>query len=297
VRRLETVDLMLLATIVMWALNITVTKYVLDHGFRPLAYAGVRYGAAAFVFAALTLILEGTLRIGGRASLLPLAVAVAAVFLNQVCFVYALKLASATTVALILGATPIFTGLISHVLGLERLAPRFWIGALASFAGVALVALGSGGSFSANVKGDLLAVALAATWAAYSIAIAPLMRTYSPYRISSIVLLVMWVPLIAVSAPQVAKQDYGGLGATVWLLLAFAVLGPLVLTNVLWFTAIDRVGPSHATLFGNLQPFVAAVFALLILSERLTALEIVGGVAIACGILLARRSMAPVPVE
>ena len=30
---------MLLATVVLWALNITVTKYVLTHGFQPLAYA------------------------------------------------------------------------------------------------------------------------------------------------------------------------------------------------------------------------------------------------------------------
>src|SRR5439155_15613421 len=187
-----------------------------------------------------------------------------------------LKLASATTVALILGTTPIFTALLSHALGLERVTPPFWLAAIVSFTGVALVALGSGGSFSANVKGELLAVGMSATWSAYSVAIAPLLRTYSPYRISSIVLLVMWVPLIAVSAPQVAGQDYGRLGTLDWLGLAYAIVGPLVLTNVLFFSAIDRVGPSHATLFTNLQPFVAAIFAIAILSEKLTRLEIAG---------------------
>jgi drug/metabolite transporter (DMT)-like permease len=156
------------------------------------------------------------------------------------------------------------------------------------------VALGSGGSLSANAWGDLIAIGLAITWAAYSVAIAPLMRSYSPYRISSIVLLLMWIPLIAVSAVQVGHQDYG-LSASVWLLLAFAVLGPLVLTNVLWYTALDRVGPSHATLFANLQPFIGALFAVWLLSESLSGLQIAGGVAIAAGIMLARR--APVPVE
>jgi drug/metabolite transporter (DMT)-like permease len=298
VRRFETVDVMLFATVVIWAFNLTVTKYVLTHGFRPLSYSAIRYGAAAVVFAGLTLALEGTLRIGGRESLLILGAAIVALFLNQICFVYALKLATATTVGLILGTTPIFTALLSRALGLERLKPRFWLAALVSFAGVGLVALGSGGSFSANVKGDLLAVGMSVTWAAYSVAIAPLMRTYSPYRISSIVLLVMWVPLIAISVPQLGKQDYGHLGTLVWLGLAYAILGPLVLTNVLYFVAIDRVGPSHAALFANLQPFVAAIFALLLLSEKLTGLEIAGGVAIACGIVLARRAaVAPVPVE
>jgi drug/metabolite transporter (DMT)-like permease len=297
VRRLSTVDLMLFATVVIWAFNLTVTKYVLTHGFRPLSYSAIRYGAAAIVFAGLTLALEGTLRIGSRESLLILGAAIVALFFNQICFVYALKLATATTVGLILGTTPIFTALISRVLGLERLNVRFWLAALVSFAGVALVALGSGGSFSADVKGDLLAVGMAITWAAYSVTIAPLMRTYSPYRISSIVLLVMWFPLAAMAVPQLGDQNYSSLGMLVWLGLAYAILGPLVLTNVLYFGAIDRVGPSHATLFANLQPFVGALFAFLLLSEKLTGMEIAGGVAIAVGIVLSRRAGVMVPVE
>jgi len=293
VRRLGTVDAMLLATVLIWALNVTVTKYILEHGFKPLAYAAVRYGLAALVGAALALALERSLAVGGRRTLLLVGVAVLALWANQVCFVYALKLTTATTVSLILGSTPIFAALISAAFG-ERLSRTFWAAALVSFAGVALVALGSGGSFRADVWGDILAVGLAITWAAYSVAIAPLMRSYSPYRLSSIVLLLMWIPLIAVSAAQVGQQDYG-LSVSVWLLLAFAVLGPLVLTNVLWFTALDRVGPSHATLFANLQPFIGALFAVWLLSESLSGLQIVGGVAIAAGIMLARR--APVPVE
>src|SRR3954453_15171490 len=148
------VDLMLFATVVIWAFNLTVTKYVLTHGFRPLSYGAMRYGAGALVFAALTLAAERTLRVGGRDSLLILAAATVALFVNQICFVYALKFATASTVALILGTTPIFTALFAHALGLERLAPAFWTAALVSFAGVALVALGSGGSFSSDVKGD-----------------------------------------------------------------------------------------------------------------------------------------------
>jgi drug/metabolite transporter (DMT)-like permease len=72
------------------------------------------------------------------------------------------------------------------------------------------------------------------------------------------------------------------------------VLGPLVVTNLLWFTAIDRVGPSHAAVFANLQPFLAAVIALLLLDEDLTRFQVAGGLAIGAGILLSRRR-APEP--
>ena len=48
-RRPSPVDLILIATIVIWAFNITVTKYVLTHGFQPLAYGAIRYAAAAIL--------------------------------------------------------------------------------------------------------------------------------------------------------------------------------------------------------------------------------------------------------
>jgi LPXTG-motif cell wall-anchored protein len=68
-----------------------------------------------------------------------------------------------------------------------------------------------------------------------------------------------------------------------------------VLTNVLWYTALDRVGAGRATLAGNLQPFVAAIFGVVLLDEHLSPLQILGGVLIAAGILLAvrRRRAAP----
>ncbi|MEX1357767.1 MAG: DMT family transporter, partial [Gaiellaceae bacterium] len=144
--------------------------------------------------------------------------------------------------------------------------------------------------------GYLLSVATAATWAAYSILIAPLMRRYSPYRISAIVLLIGCVPLLTLASRQIATQDFAGLGGLAWAAIVFATLGPLVLTNVLWFRAVSIVGPSRATLFANIQPFIAAVFALLILSERLTMLQVAGGFAIGAGILLSRRRREEAPV-
>jgi drug/metabolite transporter (DMT)-like permease len=284
---------MLIATIVIWAFNITVTRYVLTHGFRPLAYGSVRYVAAALLAAAVALVLEGSLAVGGRRSLFLIGAASVLLLANQVSFVYALKLGSATTVALILGSTPIFAAIVSSVLGLERLTGRFWLATAVGFGGVALVALGSGGDLSSDLGGDLLAIALSISWALYSVTIAPLMRRYSPFRISAVVLLVMCVPFVALSSPQLAEQDYGSLGWLVWVCLAFAIIGPLALTNVLWFTAIGRVGPSRATLFANIQPFVAAVFAYLILSEQLHVLQVVGGFTILGGILLERRWRRP----
>jgi drug/metabolite transporter (DMT)-like permease len=164
---------------------------------------------------------------------------------------------------------------------------RFALAAGVSFAGVALVATGDGGGLSADVKGDLLALLGAATWAAYSVAIGPLMHRYSPYRISSVVIAATTIPLALAGSRQLGG-DWPG-GGLVWLGFTFAVLGPLVLTNVLWFRAIHSVGASRASLFANLQFFLAAIFAVLMLSESISTVQILGGLAIAAGILLAPR--------
>ena len=278
---------MLIVTVVLWALNITVTRYILLHGLEPLAYATVRYALAAAIFVAISLVAERALGIARRD--LGLAfLAATLLWLNQLAFVYSLDVTSASTIGLILGATPAFAAVIGLVLGLEELTRRFWLAAFVSFAGVGLVALGAGGSVDGGWKGTLLGVATAATWAGYSVAIAPLMGRYSASRISAFVLPVAWVGIAALGAPQTARQDYG-LGWEIWALLAFATLGPLVLTNILWFRALHGIGPSRATLVANLNPFVAAVFALVLLSERMTLLQVAGGVLIAGGILLARR--------
>jgi drug/metabolite transporter (DMT)-like permease len=289
--RRPTADLMLLATVSLWAFNFTVSKYILDEGFHPLAYSSIRYGCAAVIFALITLAWERSLAIGGGEVWLVVFCAVV-LFLNQLSFVYALKFTSATTVALLFGTLPIFTALFARGSGVEHLSLRFWLAALVSFAGVALVALGSGGNLSADLKGDGLALLGSMTWAAYSVAISPLMRRYSPFRLSAVLLLAATLPLMAAGSHQIVEQSFD-FGALVWIGFAFAVIGPLVLTNLLWFTAIDRVGPSRASLFANLQPFLAAVVALVLLNESITAVQIVGGVAIAGGIVLATRRGAP----
>jgi drug/metabolite transporter (DMT)-like permease len=284
------VDLMLLGTVLLWALNVTVTKYVLQHGFRPLAYATIRYFAATSLFWCFTYGRERTFRIR-LADWQLVALAAVLIYVNQLGFVYGVDKAGAATVALILGTTPIWIGIIATAVGFERLQRSFWAAAVLSFAGVGLVAAGTGG-LASRAGGDALAVLTATTWAGYSMAIAPLMRRYSPFRISALVLALGWVPLAVTGSVQTLDQGFR-FGTLTWVGFGYAVVGPLFLTNILWFTAIARVGPSRASLFANLQPFFGVLFALVLLGEHLNAWEVAGGLAIFAGIALARVRRRP----
>ena len=290
---------MLLTTVTLWGLNFTASKYVITHGFSPLAYAAPRYAIAACAFVLLTLLLERSLRMGRR-DLAVLGGMGVVLFLNQLGFIYALHFTTASTVALIFGTLPVFTVLIAAVSGVERVTSQLVLAGSVSIAGVALVIAGAGGTLSTNLKGDALALLAVVTWAIYTVTIAPLMTRHSPFRISAYVLTMAAILLTLAGSRQLAHEHYPG-GWKVWAIFAFAVAGPLVVTNVLWFTAIDRVGPSRASMFANLQFFLAAVFGVILLSETITPLQVAGGVTIGAAILLSRlpraRAPAPQPVE
>jgi drug/metabolite transporter (DMT)-like permease len=294
VRRPSAAEVMLLVTVSIWAFNFTVTRYALTHGFAPLAYGSLRFAAAAVVVSGITLGLEHSLRLEPKHAFLLGVAAIVGIYLNSISFVYSVDLTSASTVALIFGSLPIVTAVIAYLLGVERLSRRFWGAAAISFAGVVLVAVGSGSGVSGSLVGNLLAFMATVTWGAYTVAIVPLLRLYSVWRVSAGALAMGSIPLLITAAPQIADQSWD-LDALVWAGFAFAVLGPLVLTNYLWFTAIERVGPSRATLVANLQPFLAALFAVALLSEELTWLQIVGGIAIGAALFVARRRPTPEP--
>ncbi len=82
----------------------------------------VRYGLALVVFIGITLVTERSLRIARRDVAVVVAAAVV-VWVNQIGFVYALKTTSASVIALILAATPMFVALIGLAFGTRGAAP------------------------------------------------------------------------------------------------------------------------------------------------------------------------------
>jgi drug/metabolite transporter (DMT)-like permease len=165
-----------------------------------------------------------------------------------------------------------------------------------TFIGVALVAIGARGDVSADLVGIMIGAVAVATWAYYTAAVGPLMGRYSPYRISAVVGLAALLPLTAISLPAFAHEDWGAIRPLAWAALVYSTLIAFVLTYVLWFTAVGRVGANRSSIYANLQPFLGALFAVVVLAETLTPIQAIGGVVILVGVLVARSRRAPVEV-
>ena len=208
---------------------------------------------------------------------------------NQVAFFTAVHLATASTVALAFGALPAFVGLIGIAQRVARPTPRHWLATLVSFGGVALVAIGGSTALSGQLGGVLLALLAVVTFALYTISLARLSATYSPYRLSAMISVGVSVPLLALGGHGFATMNWGAISGLAWGSLAYSTIIGFVISNILWIKAIDTGGPNRASLYVNLQVFGGAAVGVVLLGETLSGLQIIGGVVITAGILLSVR--------
>ena len=200
--------LLLAGTLVLWSFNFTALRYAVSHGISPLTYSPLRWILAGTALSTFTYRLERSVAISRRDLVAVGALAAVGLWLKPDRADYASKLTTAATVALLFGTLPVFVALFSRAAGIERVTRRQWLAVLVSFVGVGLIAGGAGAPVSTHVWGILLGLTTAASFAVYSVAMVPMMRRYSPYRLNALTALVGAVLLAATGTWQLAHQDW-----------------------------------------------------------------------------------------
>ena len=267
----------------------------------PWTVNGIRYSTAAVFWLPFVLVLwprsrreaSSASRSPWRDALVPFLVNV----FGQVGYGVSPYFLPASTIGFALRVSFLFTVVLGFVfLAEERpLArrPAFWLGAVASLAGVALLFAGrlrlGDGNFLVG-----MAILLAATlsWGAYGVSVRKFMAPY-PARLSfgiisiytSSVLLVLMVALGRLG--RLADLSLGLWG----MLIGSGLLG-VAFGHVLYFRALHRLGPIVCAGVMLATPFVTYLGAALFLGERLTVVQFAGGLLVVVGgaVLLMTRS-------
>ena len=301
VRRYDSTDVILILAPLMWSLHIVGSKYALGNGFLPMPFLIIRFVSAALVFTTIALFVERTLRIEGRSDQLYVAGAAVMFAVNQIAFVFALKATTAVTVSLVFGLFPITVGVLAAAIGHEAMTTQKAVAGIVSFVGVSLVVIGIPGGvskLSGEIWGILIALCIPLSWAFFSLLIGPPMKRHTPMRINAVVLPGTAVAVTVVGFSSLGNQDYAEPDTLAWICLAYSALGTLVITNLLWFRVVGRVGAAKSSYFLNLQPFGAALLAWLLLGETITVIQVLGGIGIGAGIVISRvRVRTPTPLE
>ncbi|MGO9204639.1 MAG: DMT family transporter [Candidatus Limnocylindrales bacterium] len=283
---------MLVSSVALWALSYSVVKFGLRE-IAPLAYPVLRYGVGGLVLLLVLRLREGS--VGVRRADLPLLalVGLLGITLSTSLYVFALTNTSASDTAL-LGATgPIMTTMLAALVGLERSGRRHWTAACIGLAGVVLIVVGgtSRAQLGANLLGDACALGMVFFSSASALPIRPLLGRYSALRILTYEMLIGTAILLPFAVPGLLAQDYARVTPAGWGSLGYAVLFSGIAANLLYFTAIGRVGPSRAALYQYLQSFLAVLFAVILLGEHITLVQVLGGIVVVGGIVFGRSSI------
>jgi drug/metabolite transporter (DMT)-like permease len=217
----------------------------------------------------------------------------------QLTFVAGIDLTSVANAALILGATPVVVAVLSVLLGRERLTALHWTGVAVSFFGIYVV-VGQGASFGGvTLEGDLRVMASVVCWASYTIGAMRLVDRHSPLYVTGVTMGIGGPPYVLIALPQLVRTDWAAVSLWTWGALVWSALFAIGLAYLIWYTAVQRIGPTRTAIYSNVVPIVALAIGALWLGETITPAGGIGAAAILGGVFLTRIGREPsgVPIE
>jgi drug/metabolite transporter (DMT)-like permease len=219
--------------------------------------------------------------------------------LYQLGFAGGVDLTSVANAALLMGATPVVVALLSMALGRERLNALHWAGVALSVLGIYVV-VGRGASFGgATLRGDLLVLGSVFCWSTYTLGAMRLIGRHSPLFVTGVTMAMGGVPYVLIALPQMLHTDWSAVSAWTWAALVWSGLFALNVAYLIWYIAVQRIGPSRTALYSNVVPIAALAVAAVWLGEPITGAKAIGATAILGGVLLTRIGRRPsgVPIE
>lgn len=281
-------DLLLVLMALIWGVNISVVKYGTLH-LNALAYNGVRVAMAAIALLAIGAMMRDRWPVR-RDVLALLLLGVLGNGVYQLLFIQGVAHTRAGNAALVLAATPAFVALFGWMRGTERIRPRGMLGIAISMFGIALVVSGTApiGAGASTLLGDALVLGGCFCWAAFTVLLKPYTERVNAVHVAGITMSGGVIPLLAISAPAMAATAWTAVPPLVWGAIVFSGLGALVIAYLCWYRGVRVLGPTRTSMYGNLQPVVALVFAWVILHEVPTMMQGMGAASIITGLLMTR---------
>jgi drug/metabolite transporter (DMT)-like permease len=178
------------------------------------------------------------------------------------------------------------------LIGRESLSPRRVVALALATAGAALVLSGSIGA-SVDLLGMLLALGSALSYTVSVLIGHAMLRRLSPTVLAALTTSGAATSFILFGAmTRSVSFDFEARG---WLLLFILALVPTLVGSQTSLAGVSRVGPSRATILFTLEVPLTVFFAALLLGERLTLVQLTGGVLVVLAIITLQLTTAALP--
>lgn len=216
---------------------------------------------------------------------------------NHLLILMGLNYVSGAVGGVIIGSSPVVTSVLSAMLIKDVPLRAVWAGALLSFAGVGVVSVaGFQAAGDQPLLGSTLVFLGVVSWALYSIGSRAIMERMSALTVN-------WTTLMVATVLQIPllwtdqKMMNAGIGSVTtpdWLALGYLVIFATAVAQQAWLFGVKGVGPSRASVLGNLTPVAAIGLSALILGEAVGLIEILGICLILAGVWVVNRQTAEV---
>jgi drug/metabolite transporter (DMT)-like permease len=188
---------------------------------------------------------------------------------------------------------PIFVATLSSILAVEKVEQKIWGSVTLSFIGIILIVGGKGKTLSITDQswvGDLLILAGTICWATYTVLSKPLLKRYTPIKLTTLTVAIGTLPLFLISIPALNMQNWDSVSTQGWLSLTYSSCLAIAIGYVIWYTGVTRIGSARTALYENLITVIAVAVAWVALSESMTLPQIIGAAFVFVSLYLARRA-------
>jgi drug/metabolite transporter (DMT)-like permease len=285
----------------LFAVNGSVMKVTLDSGLTPIELAQIRHTCAALLFLGfLVAVAPSRLRVGRRELAFLIVFGLVCIAFQQWLYLVAIENVPIGVALLIVFTAPLFVALFARFVYREHIRRRVWIAVLLCIVGLALVIeFWTGLAFS--VIGVTAALGSALVLSAYML-MAERERKHRDAASLSFYGFLFAALLWAVIQPlwefpwSVLGEDVSLQGnlseytAPVWALVGFIVVIGTMVTFSLLTGSLRHISATRASIVATFEPVVATVVAWAWLGETLGPAQLVGGLIVIAGILVAQSA-------
>jgi drug/metabolite transporter (DMT)-like permease len=264
----------------------TLIKIGLAAEVGPIALLALRFLVAAIAFwIFFPLIRRSALSIDRRGLLSCAAVALANTT-SLICFYLAAERIDASVAIMIFSLYPLVALLLLATRG-ESITRRTVLRLTLAGAGVYLL-IGIGGKVDNG--GLLLALGTAIAYAAHMVLAQWLLADYPPQTVALYTVTTIAVFMIGIWSFQ--PHSWQALSPSGWAVILVTGLVSTFVARLAMFAAIHRIGSGQVALMGPLEVLLGVAWTQIFLDERLSALQIIGGLFILISATLSARRLA-----
>jgi drug/metabolite transporter (DMT)-like permease len=279
------------AAAVLWGGSIVAQKLALS-GFSAVEASVLRDIGGLAILLSIWWWQEGRMVGLTRSDLRTVALLGLGVLGNHLLILIGLKYVSGAVAGVIIGSAPVVTALLSALMIQDVPLRAVWAGGFLSFLGVGLVSVpGFQAAGEQPLLGSTLVFLGVASWALYSIGSRAVMDRLSALTVNWTTLLVatvLQIPLLWTDQ-KMLQAGVRSVATMDWLALGYLVVFATAVAQQAWLFGVKGIGPSRASVLGNLTPVAAVVLSAIILKESVGLVEMVGIILILSGVWVVHR--------